>query len=90
MRTATEHLLADIVKSAHGQPYDTVKDAVGNLLINMLRQKHGTLAAAEEELDDLVSRMKTVLRQEHYSADGKTRKNAIVLPSMKELAQTLN
>lgn len=90
MKTQSELLLGRIAAAAQGESYDVVKNATGNLLLNMLRQKHGTLAAAEEELDDLFMRMRQSLQQAHYSADGKTRKNQIMLPSMQDLLRSVH
>lgn len=66
-------LIRKMAKVASDYKYETVLGAAGNIMLNVLRQKHKTADAAEEEFDALVAAMKKAIRADHYRQDG-TRK----------------
>lgn len=64
-------------------------NASGVLILNSLRQSHKRVEEAERELDDLVERMKAVLRERHYTDNGDRRVNNIVVDVPEELQAEL-
>lgn len=78
----SEDLTRKFAKAADGHARDAVINAGGNMIINALRQSHGTLSGAELELDDLVERMRAALRERHYDPSGRRRVTNIVIPPL--------
>lgn len=65
-------LFTAFCKVAHGFSTEDAIGAAMNVLVNALRQAHGTQAAALARLDELVSGSKGLLAQ-HYDALGRRR-----------------
>jgi len=66
--------------AADGFQRHAVVNPGGNMIINALRQSHGTLENAEAEVADLVERMQAALRERHYDAGGSRRVHNIIMP----------
>jgi len=82
-----EELFRAFAQRASGHDRSAVVGAAGNMIVNTLRQSNKTYDAACEELDDLVARMKAVLKSRHYSEDGKVQNQTIVVPNFAEIAR---
>jgi hypothetical protein len=67
-----KELFERFAREASGFPRDAVIGAAANLLINGLRQEHGTRDAAERAFDEMFGKMKTVLVN-HYDSLGRKR-----------------
>lgn len=69
----TQRILFDrFTKEAHGFSTEDVIGAAANLIVNAIRQAHGTRRAAELSFDDMTARVKGLL-VEHYDASGRRR-----------------
>lgn len=87
---AERDLIDAFATAAHGHQRDAVVGAAANLILNALRQSHPTLGAAEEELDDLVARMKLALASKHYGDDGRRKvQNVIFQKPLMEMLRDL-
>jgi len=78
--SSARDLATSFAHAAHGYNYETVIDAAANLLRNALAQRHKTLGASVEQLDDIVQNLKTTLAANHYGPDGE-RKNINIAPA---------
>ena len=67
---AHRELFKRFCASADGLPINAIIDAAANLIINSMRQSHGTRVNAEKAFDELFGRMKALLF-EHYNGDGR-------------------
>lgn len=65
-------LMQSFARAAAGFPRDAVVDAAVNLLVNALRQEHGTRAAVERAFDELSGKAKQMLL-DHYDSLGRKR-----------------
>jgi hypothetical protein len=88
MREPAEELTQRFAKIANGYQRYEVMWAGGVMILNALRQSHKLLPEAERELDDLINRLRTALRENHYNSNGERRMTNIVVPSLDELIAT--
>lgn len=82
MSNESKTLMETFAKQANGYQLDDVADAAANMIVNVVRQKHISLEAAEEELDDCIERMKENLKKHHYTKEGIRRNYIILNPAM--------
>jgi len=77
-----DELTRQFAKLANGHQIGEVANAGGVMILNALRQSHGRVEDAERELDDLVERMRAVLRERHYTESGDRRVTIIEVPPL--------
>lgn len=82
MSNQAKDLMERFAKQANGYELDDVGDAAANMIVNLLKQKHLRLKAAEEELEDYIERMKENLKAHHYNKDGARKNSIIINPAM--------
>lgn len=71
---AEKTLFRDMVSAANGYPLDIVAGATINILVNAVRQMNSTQKEAHVSFDELVSKAKSLLLDQHYDNMG-NRKN---------------
>lgn len=71
---AEKTLFKEMVSVANGYPLDVVSGAAINILVNAVRQMNSTQKEALVSFDELVSKAKTLLLDQHYDNLG-NRKN---------------
>lgn len=84
-----DELTRKFAETANGHQRDHVVNAGGVMILNALRQSHMRVEDAVRELDDIVERMRAVLRERHYDDSGYRRVNRIVVDPPKELVEAL-
>lgn len=87
MSQRERELIAAFGQLATGFNYDTVIAAAADLMLNGLRQKHAKHIDAEEQLDELIARMRLQLERKHYHPDGTRNDRRIVLPPLSQLVE---
>lgn len=83
--TQCEELVRAFAQRANGHDRDAIVSAAATLLVRVIAQSNKTLPAAEEHLDDLVARMKAVLKARHYAENGMVQNQNIFVPNFPEL-----
>jgi len=80
-----DELTRAFARTANGHQREHVINAGGVMILNALRQSHNQVEDAERELDDIVERMRAVLRERHYTESGGRRVTVITAPSLGQL-----
>lgn len=70
--TAGRELFRALGKACNGFDRNSVLDAAYNLLLSTIRQNNATWHSAEGQYDEMMGRVKTMLR-DHYDANGRRR-----------------
>jgi hypothetical protein len=70
---AERELFRALSVACNGFPNEAVVGAAANMLVNAIRQSQPTRQGAADTLDQLVSRVKLLLLDQHYDAMGKRR-----------------
>jgi hypothetical protein len=74
-QTPERQLFELLSKVASGHDSKVVVGAAMNLLVNAVRQNHGTRQRAEHAFDELVGRTKNMLLEQHYDPVTNKRRN---------------
>lgn len=84
-----DELTRKFAQTANGYQRSEVLNSAGVMILNALRQSHGRIEGAENELIDLVERMRAVLRENHYDEAGYRRVTTIIISPPEELIEAL-